>query len=129
MKRAKVLEDQLSKHPEIKQALDEKKVAYDDLENQTRQAEQGRQRALEAQKEGLDAVTKGISTLTDRMRRLVEFTVAAFALRTLRRFFQEGLGFIRDLDKSLTEIATVTYTTREEMWKMAVELNRMGRVR
>ncbi|MFA6711179.1 MAG: phage tail tape measure protein [Candidatus Caldatribacteriota bacterium] len=125
--RAKVLEDQLSKHQEIKQALDEKKVAYDDLENQTRQAEQGRQRALEAQKEGLDAVTKGISTLTDRMRRLAEFTVAAFALRTLRRFFQEGLGFVRDLDKSLTEIATVTHTTREEMWKMAVEFNRMGR--
>ena len=125
--KAQVLQDQLERHEQIKQALEEKKVAYDDLEGQAKQAEESRTKAMQAQQEGVDSVTKGVHQLTDRMKKLAEFTVAAFALRELRRAFQEGLRFIRDLDQSLTEIATVTHTTRQEMWQMAEEFNRMGR--
>ena len=124
---AKTLHNQLQKHEEIQQALEKKKAAYRDLDTQARTAEQSRKDGLEAQKQSLDAVSKQIGGITDRMKRLIEFTVAAFALRQLRRFIQEGLGFIRDLDKSLTEIATVTHQTRQAMWQMAEEFNRMGR--
>ena len=77
--------------------------------------------------QNLDKVSKTVEHLTGKMRKLVEFTIAAFALRQLRRFVQEGLRFVAELDKSLTEIATVTGRSRKEMWGMAEEFNRMGR--
>ena len=77
--------------------------------------------------EQLDGVSKTVTHLTEKMKRLAEFTIAAFALRQLRQFAQEGLRFVQELDQSLTEIATVTGRTRDEMWGMAEEFNRMGR--
>lgn len=127
VEQAKTLEEQLRKHEQIQQALEQKRSAHRDLEAQAKHAEEARRTAMQAQEQGIDAVTKGVNKLTDRMRRLAEFTIAAFALRQLRSFIQEGLRFVRDLDKSLTEIATVTHTTRQEMWAMAQEFNRMGR--
>ncbi len=72
-------------------------------------------------------ISSGLQDLSAKMQRLAQFTIAAFALRQMRQFFNENLKFVRELDKSLTEIATVTGKTRDEMWKMAEEFNRMGR--
>jgi len=76
-----------------------------------------------AQKQAVTVVEQ----LGERMKRLVEYTVMAFAVSKMKQYFTEGLRFIEQLDKSLTEIATVTGRTRAEMWKMADEFNRMGR--
>ncbi len=83
--------------------------------------------AAKAKEEATKKVGTSIGDLGQKLKRLAEYAIAAWGLRQLRQFAQATLTFIRDLDKSLTEIATVTGRTREEMWKMADEFNRMGR--
>jgi myosin heavy subunit len=79
------------------------------------------------QKQMQSSINKNVENLIIKMKRLAEFTIAAFAVRYIRQFVTEGLRFIQELDKALTEIATVTGKTRDEMWLMAEEFNRMGR--
>ena len=82
---------------------------------------------LNKQIESQGRVAAGVETIISKMKRLAEYTIAAFALRHIRQFAQEGLRFVAELDKSLTEIATVTGQTRQQMWGMAEEFNRIGR--
>ncbi len=127
-------ESHLSMLKEGTQAYDDTKQAIEGNKEKLRELHEEKKQTLsttkEFQKEQIEGMRQSGSLtdkLTDKMKRLAEYTIAAFALRYIRRFFQEGIKFIQDLDKSLTEISTVTGRTRDEMWKMAEEFNRMGR--
>ena len=112
-----------------------------EIEMATKNGIEARKKDLQVAKEKVDVIetektahaesqTKiaaGVENLINKMKRLAEFTIAAFAVRYIRQFVTQGLQFIQQLDKALTEIATVTGKTREEMWGMADEFNRMGR--
>ena len=126
-KEAKRHEDKLNIIREVETAQRGVREVTEEMDETARREADHFTQQQKKKEESLDAVSKQIGTITERMKRLIEFTVAAFALRQLRRFIQEGLRFVRDLDKSLTEIATVTHQTRQAMWQMAEEFNRMGR--
>ena len=122
-----VKREEVKLYKEIEGAVEKTTNVTKNYHQVSRQAYQDINKGAEQKRQNMDAVSATVTTLTDKMKRLVEFTIAAFALRQLRRFAQETLRFVADLDKSLTEIATVTGRSRDEMWKMAEEFNRMGR--
>jgi TP901 family phage tail tape measure protein len=121
------IQEQVKAHQQVEQSVEKVAEAHKRNTEEARENVDVVTKGAQAKRQSLDSVSATVGHLTDKMKRLVEFTIAAFALRRLRQFAQEGLRFIAELDKSLTEIATVTGRSRDEMWKMADEFNRMGR--
>ena len=121
------IQEQVQTHEQVEQSINNVTEAHKENTQQARENADVVNKGAKEKNRNLDSVSATVSHLTDRMKRLVEFTIAAFALRRLRQFAQEGLRFVAELDKALTEIATVTGRSRDEMWQMAEEFNRMGR--
>lgn len=81
----------------------------------------------EKNQDAVKTVSDLFGSLGERIKRTVEVTLTQLALKEFKNFFQQSTKYVRELDKSLTEIATVTGKTREEMWELSKEFNRMAR--
>ena len=58
--------------------------------------------------------------------RTIEWTVAVGGLYKAIRFFTDGIDFINDLNKALTEISVVTGKTREQATALGEDFNEMA---
>jgi len=77
-----------------------------------------------------DAETK-INALSNRMqdafKKVATWSISAIAFQQMAKFFTSGINYVKELDKSLTDIAVVTGMSRNQMAGVTVEFNKMAK--
>lgn len=114
-------------------ALEQEYRAQEQLEKKIREKADADREAINSA-QGHNRVLGESGTLLGRMadnfkgviQNTIEYGVAIRGLQGTIKFFQEGVGFINDLDKDLTEVSIVTGKTREETAQLAKEYNKMA---
>lgn len=77
-------------------------------------------------KESTSGIKGFISEMGTAIIRTIEWTVAVGGLYGIIHTIQDGMQYIKDLNKAMTDVKLITGATNEEVRKLAFEYNKLG---